>query len=260
MFAASLAEAQQPLQSCGSAPTLVTGEVRDAQTRAPIGGRGVTVSDSSRMVCTSIADSIGKFRFEGLPPGRYSLSTGEYGYRALGPIPFRIGTADTMRLSVQLVPGSHFDDCLDAPACAAWLDARQLPGGTDKEQFEFAALRTAAILTWKALDKPLQHYFCFDAGDSVVAAFRRVYSKVAPRGECQVTQERSDARDGLRHIPTGEAAYALGVTEGSARGPDTRTADLGFYVAPLWAEGWSCDFERHRDGWRPVSCRMDWIS
>lgn len=253
---ASVGEAQEGARICGNAHTLITGRVSDAQNGAPIRSGAVALTDSGRIACYALPDSLGRFALRGVHPGEYLLSTSKWGYRAYRPITLRIRSSDTLDVSIRLRPGSHFDDCLDAPSCAAWLQPRNVPGAAEEDQFEVAAYRTAAIFTWTELEKPLEHYFCVDASSAVIDGFRQLYPNVAPRRDCELVPATGSRTARLRHRATGMAAYALSLKSVSAKRSDLRTAHLDFFAGPLWGQWWWCEFVRDGRGWRPTRCEL----
>ena len=257
-FAVGNAAAQS--RQCGSSSTLISGRVIDAQSRRPEQRRGVSLLQADRLVCMTLTDTAGRFEFRGVAPGQYQLKPGSLGFRKSEPHPVAVSERDSVALEIRLVPGSHFDDCLAKPACAKWLQPSRARGATDDQQFELAALRTAVALSWKPLDKPLEHYFCFDASPVVARAFQRLYPKQARRGECEIGDASGLVRKRFRHVATGSIAYQLEVSRIEVSDSNTRTADVAFHVAPLWAEGWTCRFSRDKGGWRAIECRMRWIS
>ncbi len=60
-----------------SEPVTITGSVLDYATRAPLVGARVQLLGSA---FSTLADSAGRFRFSGVPPGRQTIETGQLGY------------------------------------------------------------------------------------------------------------------------------------------------------------------------------------
>ena len=87
-----------PAVSADATTGTLTGQVRDAETGAPVGWVLLVVEGLDR---ARSADAEGRFAFQDLPPGEYVLKTLRIGYRE-ARFPFSIRAGATTRLALKL--------------------------------------------------------------------------------------------------------------------------------------------------------------
>lgn len=101
--AAAYLLAASPAHAQGSA--VLTGTIRDAETKRPVGDVVVTVtSPALQGEQIVVTDATGQYRVPNLPPGAYTVRTDKETYRpsARGDVNLRVGS--TIRLNIDLLP------------------------------------------------------------------------------------------------------------------------------------------------------------
>jgi hypothetical protein len=234
--------------------------------------RGVVVNDSTGVPvprshiylfvggsCRTTADFLGRFVINRVPSGTLRIETGFPGYRQFAPVTVEVTTGDTTDIELRLVPGGPLQDCRALPDCSALVDGGTGSAETDSIGFRVAALGTAIGLAWATVREEGGWYACIEGEPAAVrAALSERYSLVADADECGFRDGPS--RNRLRHVETDRAAFRPRIGRVVEVNPRRRTVALSYYVAPLWAAGWDCDFERSSRGWRATICIATWVS
>jgi hypothetical protein len=82
----------------------ITGTVRDAMTRLPVGGTSISVVDTEGVARVRVlADDAGRFRIA-VPPGAWSLRAENVGYDVLETEPVTVGERETVTVEVRIGP------------------------------------------------------------------------------------------------------------------------------------------------------------
>lgn len=260
------ARAQAGVRSCGDGAGVVAGVVVDASTEAPVSGAMVRLwRDSARpFACLVSTGTDGSFVIGGRSAGIDSVTVRARDFRRPRSLTIEVPDQDTAEVEIALVPGTLVDECRDASLCRGWLAAPSDEGLTDEEAFQVVALQTAAVLAWKAFDAPFDAYICLPEStrDRVLDAVKARHSRTVPARDCKrlASEDGTDSRPRLRHVPTGEPAYALAVKVRTSVSPTERVVELSHHVASLWAEGWRCTFVQSDGAWRARSCNIEWVS
>lgn len=219
--------------------------------------------------CFGLADSTGRYELKGLPPGTYQLEVGSIGTREVRPIAVRVGPDSVSRIDIHLQPENRVLDCLAETVCAAALaplDSQSRSRLSDQAQLLEIATRTTiaisgfytpqdgrpgALCVGIKAEGPLRPLPQF-----VFQLIRQRVGNVRNPSEC--TFIRRDHGGELR-TSDGLWAWSYSVEQPVITGQRV-TLTSSYYVGPLWAAGWNCDYQREYTGWRPKSCRLDWIS
>ena len=247
----------------------ITGTIIWDSSGAPDGERGVNLNDT---LCEANTDSMGRFKFAGLPPGDYWVTVAPLWARRVAPLKVHLGPGATQRIAIRLLSPNDVLDCLDTPECApllAILDSEQLAALSGTDQLAEVALRTAIAMTNPQMQASTPA-ICLDLGrprDSVRVApspavleiLSSRYRDVHLGTDCQVASPGT-SRWHLRLRDQDRPAWQLLAQPPELTSDSTGVGATEYYVGPLWAAGWACSYERHRRLWRPVRCVMKWIS
>ena len=264
--------AQSAYRCDRSGGSVITGTIRDTHTHAPISNMFVSIYRNPDVYCRMNTDASGRFVFSGVPAGTFI-------FIARKPLNVTTTGSDTVRLDVDVVTGGPLEVCQKTASCANWVKPMKVRFLSESEQFEFTLLRLAAVL---ARENPNEAstWFCVPQSSRLVLeAMQRMYFRSAPSSGCDLVGD-VDPRDTgayLVHKPTGQRALQLntGQKYGHTHSPgprlvppsgnprldaQVREVQLGYYVGPMAAEGWTCALRNTAKGWIPIICRRDWIS
>jgi hypothetical protein len=125
-----------------------------------------------------------------------------------------------------------------------------------EERFRVATLTTAIAIAWPHVASGAPWAACIEERSAaVIAVLRDRYGPIAYSGQCSVTQEDDpQLRVRVRLAQGGAPAFFVHVDDVVEISEDHRTAIVQYVVAPLWAEGWRCRFERKAESWEPTEC------
>ena len=174
---------------------------------------------------------------------------------------------------IRLLPPNDVLDCLDAPACApllSVLDSAQIAALPPSDQLAEVALRTAIAMTNPQTRMPSPPAICLDlqrSGDTVrmapsgavAAILTSRYTDVHESRECEVVSPRTVDWH-LQIRAQKRSAWSVVAELPTLTSDSTATGATEYYVAALWAAGWTCTYGRRSGIWRPVRCVMKWIS
>jgi hypothetical protein len=252
-------------------------EGREGNCGATAGGtvRGVVVNDSTRVPvagsyiylfvrgnCGTRTDALGRFTVHDVPSGTQRIETGGPGYRQFRPINVEVIAGDTTGIELRLVPGGPLEDCRALPNCAPLIDGGSGAIQDEDASLQLVAMGTAIGLAWSIVGGNEPWYACLpDEPRPVFAGLSERYSPVASSEECELPRDSSgrSARQ-MRHIATNRPAFQPRIDRVLELTSGRRTVSLSYYVGPLWAAGWDCDFERAERGWRATICVATWVS
>jgi hypothetical protein len=227
--------------------------------------------DLVHLACMTLSDSTGRFEFRNVPTGDHQLRVADLGIRAVAPVSVRVTADSVTYVEIHLQAENRILDCEAVPACArilAPLDSTAQAALSDSMQLLAVAVRTtiaissyadeshrpvsAVCVTWRqgGHDLPLPI--------AVSLAVRRVVPVIRDGDAC-ILDRTPGENYGTLHTADASNAWAYlvhfpSMTSGTASG------EASLYVAPLWGEGFECDYRRESDGWRPIRCRGTWIS
>jgi tetratricopeptide (TPR) repeat protein len=110
-FLLVLTASQLQAQTAGkNVPATVEGEVQDSQNN-PVAGAAVSLEGADRkQTLKSTADSVGRFRFPGVPPATYTLHASLPGYLECKKGPFVVGDHETKSFVLQLKKSDSLKD------------------------------------------------------------------------------------------------------------------------------------------------------
>lgn len=244
----------QVVQEC-DAPggAIITGVVVDDSTGERLGGARVELLVAG---CYGSADADGRFAFRGVPPGMERVGATHPGYRRFAPIQLTLERSDTIAIEVRLKPGGPIQDCRVDAACARLLLESGAEALSAEERFRVATLTTAIAIAWQDVASGAPWHACTDESSAaVIAVLRDRYGPVVHSSQCAVTQEEDpQLRVRVRLASGGAPAFFVHVDNVNDVSEDHRTAIVQYVVAPLWAQGWRCRFERMAGKWEPTEC------
>ncbi len=243
----------------------VRGRLHDDSTQVPIPSRAVVLQSSDDPIfCTAITDSTGAFVFREVPEGYYKLVVGDLGYRRFHPIPLNVLADSVSEFSLALRPENLVLDCLDVPHCADLLappqssDLSELRG---TERLREAVLRTSIALVYSFSDSLPSWTVCVqDSSEVLLDILRERMPNVVHSSRCKLDDTELPYAAQMIDRVTGSPARKFFIEDYSFATADSATANSGYYVGPLHAAGWRCEYKKEPDGWRAVWCGVTWIS
>lgn len=251
-----------PNPGCGSElGSVVQGVVVNDSTDVPVSRALIYLFVQGR--CSTYAGPLGRFILEGVPPGDLRIEASAGGYRQFFPITLEAAAGDTTHVELRLVPGGPLEDCRALAECAPLTEVPFQPLSSDPAvSFRVTALGTAIGLAWPTVGVPEPWYACFDEESSdVLESLAERFPLIVGAGECELPVDELGRRARqMRHIGSNRPAFRPRVEQVETVSPGRRTVALSFYVGPLWAAGWDCDFVSTDQGWRPTLCRSTWVS
>ena len=242
----------------GCAPSQETGVVRGTvinEKQKPV-SRGVVLQGP--MTCFMTSDSSGKFSFEHVPPGSYTIEVGFLTSAIFTPLPIVVA-GDTTTLTLRFEASDVVSDCRSMPRCAPLLEPRaegDLP--EDVDPLVEVGLRTGiGVAIARHYGHP-EHVPCIRGSNpQLLEVLNQSAPAAADAKECEYQGERLRAL--LHHIPSGRRAFAVSFNVIEREG-DHALGALSVGYGPLAGLGHACSYRRTEDGWRLVSCRITWDS
>lgn len=214
--------------------------------------------------CTAVADTLGRFEFNGLAPGQYRLEYGRLGLAAAVPLDIEVVEGSPVHLEIPAFRENRVAECLALAGCApilAQLTHLEL-AASDTLALELLALRVSIALAGEAWDHG-EWVACVEAPTSTIAALRLVFSDVVPVTECELGEPAGSPdhlRARLEHVPSGRPARSIRPPRIQEMSGAQAVFNTGYFVGPLWGEGHRCVAILVEGRWRPQSCRMTWVS
>ena len=242
----------------GCAPSQATGVVQGTvinERQKPV-SRGVILEGPT--TCFVISDSLGKFSFEHVPPGSYTIKAGSLTSVIFTPLAVAVA-GDTTTLTLQLEAHDVVSDCRSIPRCAPLLVPRaeaDLP--EDVDPLVEVGLRTGiGVAIARQYGHP-EHVPCIrDSNPQLLEVLRQKAPAAAAANECEYQGERPNVL--LHHVPSGRRAFAVSFNV-IEREEDDALGALSVGFGPLAGLGQACSYSRTEAGWRLVSCRTTWTS
>lgn len=257
-----IGEAQAtPTANCGADPGgTILGVVVNDSTDVPIPSTFVYPFVRGR--CPATGDDLGRFVLEGVPAGEVRLEASMAGYRQFFPKSFQVAVGDTTHVELRLVPGGPLEDCQALPECAPLTAATSVSGAVPDAGFRVTALGTAIGLAWSTVGGRDPWYACLEEESTeVTRSLSERFAFIVGASDCELPVDESGrpARQ-MRHVESGRPAFRPRVGRAQMVAPGRQTVSLSYYVGPLWAAGWDCDFLSTEEGWKPTLCRPTWVS
>jgi hypothetical protein len=249
------------LKSCG-APSkgTISGKVLEDGTDRPIPG---FVQLGGAVKCMLITGQDGSFRFTDLPGGEYELRVARMGFRAPPIVRVELLRDTAEIITFRLKRENTVTDCSDEPLCADVLAARpeEIAGLSEKERTLEAVLRTGIALAGRPWESKRDWVICVSNSDSLVfRVLKTRFEDVVPASECGMgARPVTPSASGIIHVPTNRPGRIISGSVPDILGSEFETR-ISFTAGGLWGAGWICSFELEGRGWRPRSCRMEWIS
>lgn len=239
----------------------ISGRVTETATGRPPRRGSAAVRDWD---CWVAFDSSGLFTIAGLDAGTYQLVAWAPRMRAKR-LTVRVGPDSVTNVSIALDEENWVLDCMEAQPCARLLSPDSgppFPLRSTQDSLQELVLRSALALSF--LDPPGADNICVAIGheterdsppDTVLQALSRRQPDLVSVDRCEI--EGRDVNWRWRVRSTRESAWLItgAVSELGAEA----VGSPGMSVAALWAVGWSCEYRRVSNVWRPVRCRQFWI-
>lgn len=231
------------------------------------GGRGVQIRRvEGGYSCSTSVDDSGRFDFGLIPPGRYSVTLGTLGLRAVAPIVIDVSELP-VRLSIPVTREDRIGDCFSSPRCAPVL-ARVTTIETSDEPLESVlkvlGLRLAIVLAGGPWTDESPWAVCTDAGDRARLALQEVFQRVEPGDQCERAESTPEQRFGVggwvRVKGSDMPAATIRMSVLEQLDADRYSLAVSYTRGGLWGEGHRCEVRRVNDHWIPVTCRMQWVS
>ena len=232
--------------------------------------QGMVISEQQRPVhhgvilegpatCFTTSDSLGKFSFQHVPPGSYTIEVGSLTSAIFTPVPLTVD-GDTTTLTVQLEAYDVVSHCRSMPRCIPFLESRpetELPDNVDP--LIEAGLRTGiAVAIARRYGHPDQVPCIVGATPQLLEVLRQAAPAATDASECEYQGERA-TRKRIFHAPSGRRAFRVSFNP-IERSEREALGDLSVSFGSLAGLGQRCSYRRAAVGWRLVSCRIIWAS